>query len=483
MTPFAVHRIDNPTAALIVLIVEVLLFSYFLVVNAVYLGTALVAFVRLPRLVRLLRADPLRDLTPASLPGVSVLVPAYNEERHILRTVESLLNQDYPNFEVIVVDDGSTDATVDVLIERYGLALSSEIHPIAIPAVPVRATYRSSSERRFRILVKDNGGKGDALNAGINVAGNRLIFACDGDSVYTKDALKKMVEPFVDDSKTVGVGSSIGVSNDCLLDYDPIVRKRLSKNWLVRFQVLDYLNAFLSSRVGWARCNALTIVSGASGLWRKDVLIEAGGFRTDTKWEDLEMTIRVHHMLRKKRRAYRIRYTPFSICWTDVPDRVTSLWNQRVGWHRHVSECMSLHRRLLFSRYAGVVGWVMLPYLMLAEWLSPLVVLFGLLFGLVAAYFGFLGYFSQVVLFALVLALGVLTSCCALLLDELTFDTYPLPDALRLLLCTFFVVLGFRPLVTLANLAGFWRWATRAPIGGHRDIVGPGSPPYDPLRS
>jgi len=125
----------------------------------------------------------------------------------------------------------------------------------------------------------------------------------------------------------------------------------------------------------------------------------------------------------------------------------------------------------------------MLPYLMLAEWLSPLVVLFGLLFGLVAAYFGFLGYFSQVVLFALVLALGVLTSCCALLLDELTFDTYPLPDALRLLLCTFFVVLGFRPLVTLANLAGFWRWATRAPIGGHRDIVGPGSPPYDPLRS
>jgi cellulose synthase/poly-beta-1,6-N-acetylglucosamine synthase-like glycosyltransferase len=483
VTPFAVHRIDNPTTALIVLIVEVVLFSYFLLVNAIYLGTALVAFARLPRLVRLLRADPLRDRTSASLPPVSVLVPAYNEEPHIVRTVESLLDQDYPNFEVIVVDDGSTDATLAVLTQRFGLALSPETHPIAILGVPVRATYRSSPERRLRIVVKDNGGKGDALNAGINVANYQLILACDGDSVYTRDALKKMVEPFATDSRTVAVGSSIGVSNDCALSHGPVVRKRLSKNWIVRFQVLDYFNAFLSSRVGWVHCNALTIVSGASGLWHKDVLIEAGGYRTDTKWEDFEMTMRVHHMLRKKRRSYRIRYTPFSICWTEVPDSVTSLWNQRVGWHRHVSECMSLHRRLLFSRHAGVVGWAMFPYLLLAEWLSPLVVLFGILFGLVAAYLGFLGYFSQVVLLALVLALAVFTSCCALLLDELTFDTYRLPDVLRLLLCSVFGVFGFRQLVTLANLAGFWRWAAGAPIRGRRDIAGPGSPPYDPLRS
>lgn len=194
------------------------------------------------------------------------------------------------------------------------------------------------------------------------------------------------------------------------------------------------------------------------------------------------MTIRVHHMLRKKRRPYRIRYTPFSICWTDVPDSVMSLWNQRTGWHRHVSESMSLHRRVLFSRHSGVVGWVMFKCFILAEWLSPLILLFGLLFGAVAAYFGFLAYFSQLVLLALVAALAVFTSNCGLLLDELTFDTYQLGEVLRLLLGGVIGVLGFRPLVTVANLVGFWQWVTATPIRGRHDIARPRTPPYDPLR-
>jgi len=479
--PLAEHRVVDPTVALSILILELILFAYFLFTNAIYIGTSIVALSRLPRFMKLRSADPIRaSYSPFELP-VSVLVPAYNESEGIVQTVESLLHLEYSEYEIIVINDGSSDETLQLLIDRFELVRFPQVPRVAIPTQEIRGFYQSKLRANLRVVDKKNGGKGDALNAGINVSRYPLVFACDGDSYYSRDALQCMIEPYLSDPKTVVVGASIGISNDCEFSDGRLVKRRLSKRWIVRFQVLEYLRAYLGSRLGWAPFNGVSIVSGACGLWRKSVLIEVGGYRTDTIWEDFEMTLRVHHYLRKHKRPYVVAFTPFSVCWTQVPDTAVALWHQRVGWHRHISECMWLHRGLLFSGYGGSIAWLGLPYLWLCEWLAPYLVLFGVLFGVLAAVTGVLAWHAQVVLLALVLSLAVLTSVCAVLLDELSFVTYSDAEMATLIFATVLEVFGFRQLVTAANAVGLWQWLRRDPIRKRRNVVSLRSGPYDPF--
>jgi cellulose synthase/poly-beta-1,6-N-acetylglucosamine synthase-like glycosyltransferase len=458
--------VHNPAVATVVLWLEVLLFLYFLITNAFYILTSLIAIVQMPFFVKLHRADPVRYVySPYELP-VSVLVPAYNEEEGIVDTLRSLLAQKYSEHEVIVINDGSTDATLALLRAEFALQEFPEAYRVRLETQPITAIYQSMTYPNLRVIDKKNGGKADALNAGINGARYPLVFACDGDSYYAPDAIQCLAEAFVKDPSTVVSSGSIGVSNACEFKDGQIVRRRLSPRWIVRFQVLEYMRAFLSSRLGWSPLNALCIVSGACGLFKKEILIEAGGYRTDTIWEDMEITLRVHHLMRKKHRRYRVAYTPFIVCWTRVPDTLGALWNQRVTWHRHISECMTIHRGLFMSGFAGTVGWLAFPYMVIGEWISPFMVAFGVAFGVAAAYLGFLSYYSQIVLLGLVFALGLAICMAAIFLDELSFNTYSATDLITLLfasLCEFF---GFRQFVTLANFAGLWAWLVGKPLRG-----------------
>ena len=480
--PFAPHAIHSPTVAAVVFVIEVLLFLYFLITNGFYVATSLIAILQMPRFVKLHRAEPITfEYSTFELP-VSILVPAYNEAEGIVDTVRSLLDQRYSEFEVVVVNDGSTDETLEILKSAFALEAFPEAYRVRLATEAIRGIYQSMSHANLRVIDKANGGKADALNAGINGARYPLVFACDGDSYYSRDAVQCLAEAFVKDPLTVVSGASIGVSNDCVFEDGHIVKRRLSRGWIVRFQVLEYMRAFLSSRLGWAPLNSLCIVSGACGLYKKELLIEAGGYRTDTIWEDLEMTLRVHHLMRKTRRPYRIAFTPFIVCWTRVPDTFGALFDQRITWQRHVSECMTIHRGLLMSRATGTVGWLGFPYMVIGEWISPFMVFFGLVFGLVAAYLGFLSYYSQVVLLGLVFAMGLAICTAAILLDELSFNTYSPTELLTLLLASVLEFFGFRQFVTIANFVGLWAWLVGRPMRGRAAAPGWKLPPYKPYR-
>lgn len=479
MTPFSPHPIHSRTEFDVVILIELAFFLYFLFTNAFYILTVLIALFTLPRFVKLHRADPIHYVYSAFELPVSVIIPAYNESESIIDTVNSLLEQKYSQHEVIVVNDGSIDRTLDILREHWSLELFPEAYRVQLATKEIRGIYQSRTHAHLRVIDKANGGKADALNAGINAARYPIVFACDGDSYYTPDALACLVEPMVKDPRTVVSGGAIGVSNECIFKEGQIVRRRLSKSWIVRFQVLEYMRAFLSSRLGWAPLNALCIVSGACGLFRKSVLVDAGGYRTDTVWEDMEMTMRVHHLMRSRRTPYRIAFTPFIVCWTRVPDTLSALWQQRISWHRHVGECMAIHRGMLMGRF-GTVGWLAFPYFVLAEWISPIMALSGLIFGFIAAYFGFLSYYSQVVLLGLVFALALAVCIAAIVLDELSFNTYSAGDLLILLLASALEFFGFRQFCMIANFVGGWAWFAGWPIRGHSSIPGWRFPPYKP---
>ena len=441
--------------------VEVTFFAYFVVCNLIYAFTTVVAFVRLPSLIRLRRVDPGPRAGTALDPPVSVVIAAFNEEEFIVSTVRSLLALDYPTFEVIVVNDGSTDATLELLAREFELEPSPAAPEVSVPTSEVRGIYRSFTNPPFTVVDKVNGGKADALNVGLNVSCYPLVFAGDADSIYDPATLQLMVEPLLRDARTVGVGSAIAVAGNSGEQDRDTSPDGLPRGLLARFQVLEHLRTFPAARMGWAPFNALALVSGASGLWRKNVLVEAGGYRTDTIWEDMEITMRVHSLMRSRRVPYRIAFVPYPVCHTHIPDTVRSLFRQRKGWSRHVAECVTIHRRLLGR---GVVELAALPYLIVFEWLAPAFVAFGLVFVALGLAIGFLNLYAQVVLLTLVLILAILMSLMSVLLDQVSYNVYGGRLGWRFFGALVLENLGYRQLVGLAGMAGMWAWFWRRPV-------------------
>ncbi|MGD0967376.1 MAG: glycosyltransferase [Candidatus Aquilonibacter sp.] len=453
--------------------IEFCLFAYFVLININYLFTGTIALLRLPWIAKLHLADPVRRSNSTLDQPVTLVVPAFNEERCIIGSLRSMLALAYANFEIIVVNDGSTDASLQALDDAFELEPYGGVYRPTLDTQEVREIYQSAIYPELRVIDKANGGKGDALNAGINLARYPLIFSVDADSSYHRQALQWMVEPFQRDPRMVVVGGTIGVG-DCTdnVDADRDFEHHLPKTLIKRFQVLEYLRAFLATRMGFAPLNALGIVSGACGLWRKDILLACGGFRTDTIWEDMEMTMRIHNYCISTGRPYRVGFTPYPVCWTDVPATAGSLYRQRKGWHRHLSECVSIHRRLLFGS-RSFFSWITMPYFVFFEWLAPLIVLFGIAFAIVSASLGFLDVLGQLWLLALVLMLGILGSIASILLDYISFAAYRLSDLWSLLFAATLENFGYRQFVMLANLSGFGAWLFRRPINGDSKHPGP----------
>jgi cellulose synthase/poly-beta-1,6-N-acetylglucosamine synthase-like glycosyltransferase len=456
----------------VLIAIEAFLACYFVVINSYYLFTGTVALLRLPWYVKLHLADPVRRSTSTLDQPVSILVPAYNESEIIVESLRSMLALDYVNFEIVVINDGSTDNTLEVLDEAFELEPYEGIYRVEIPSQEVREIYQSVLHPELKVIDKANGGKGDGLNAGLNLARFPLIFSTDADSYYQRETLQWMTEPFQKDRRTVAVGGSIAVTSSTVLaDPDKPFVPHLPKSMLARFQVLEYLRAFLATRMGYAPFNALGIISGACGLWRRDMIIACGGFRTDTIWEDMEMTMRLHNYCISTGRPYRIAFTPYPVCWTDVPGTLKVLYNQRKGWHRHLSECMAIHRRLLFGQ-GGFFSWVTMPYFVFFEWLAPIVVTLGVSYMVAGAIMGFLDFPSQLWLLGLVFVLALLGSFTSILLDEISYTAYRLSDVWVLFVAALLENFGYRQFVMFASLSGFLAWLFQRPIRGNNKYPG-----------
>ncbi|MHB0852953.1 glycosyltransferase family 2 protein [Stutzerimonas nitrititolerans] len=395
-------------------------------------------------------------------PPVSILMPAFNEEATIRTSVRSMLQLQYPEFEVLVINDGSKDRTLEVLIEEFALVLHPEPVRQSVAHKPIEAIYRSQRYVNLRVIDKTNGGKADALNAGINVARHGLFCGVDADSILQRDSLLRVVQPFLEDERTIAAGGTVRIANGSHVRGGFLIQAGLPKSWLARFQIVEYLRAFLFGRLGWSPLNAVLIISGAFGLFDREKVITVGGYRTDTVGEDMELVVRLHRYHRQHRLAYRIRYLPDPICWTECPQDLGTLGRQRSRWQRGLAESLGRHSRLAFSRRGGTPGWLAWPFMTLFEWLGPLIELAGYCFMLGGFALGVVS-LSALTLFLLVaVGMGILLSVNGLLLETLSFRVYTRRrDMLQLFLMAVLENLGYRQLNTLWRCRGLWQWFSR----------------------
>jgi cellulose synthase/poly-beta-1,6-N-acetylglucosamine synthase-like glycosyltransferase len=433
---------------------------YFAVINVAYLGLNLLAFVSVSRFMQRRALEHLpRSFSGLETP-VSLIVPAYNEAVTIVSSVRSLLQLHYPQFEIVVVNDGSRDGTLAELQRAFSLVLVPEAFRIRLRTMPVRAVYRSRTHPELRVIDKENGGKADALNAGINGARYPLFCALDADSILQRDSLQRVVLPFLEDPTTVASGGVVRLANGCEVSDGFIVRPGVPRNPLALVQVVEYLRAFLFGRLGWSPLNAVLVISGAFGLFDKETVIVAGGYRTDTVGEDMDLVVRLHRMLRRDGRPYRIAFVPDPVCWTEAPERWRVLRSQRIRWQRGLSESLAGNSDLLFGRWGGIPGWIAMPFAWIFEWASPLVEVSGYVFFGIGLLLGIVSVEFAVAFLLMAVGLGMLLSAMALLLDELSFHTYPrVTDLLLLFAAVVIENLGYRQAIAWWRLRGLLQWA------------------------
>jgi cellulose synthase/poly-beta-1,6-N-acetylglucosamine synthase-like glycosyltransferase len=432
---------------------------YFIALNGVYLLLNVLAALNLRRINQLREINELPHAQTTLDPPISVLVPAYNEEATIAATVRSVLQLTYPELEVIVINDGSRDGTLAVLQREFALLPFPEAYRVQLDTAAVRGIYRSTLHPQLRVIDKDNGGKADSLNAGINAARYPLFCGVDADSVLQRDSLQQVVQPFLRDPQMIATGGTVRIANGCEVKDGYLTRVDLPRNPLARFQVVEYLRAFLFGRLGWSSLNALLIISGAFGLFRKEAVIEAGGYRRDTIGEDMELIVRLHRHMRARQRPYRIEFVPDPVCWTEAPEDLRTLRNQRVRWQRGLLESLNSHWPLMFSPRGGWPGWVAYPYMLLFEALGPVFEFGGYVWFLYAYLSGLILWEAFAVFLFVAIGMGILFSASGLLLEELSFHLYRRKRHLAVLaLYVFLENVGYRQLNTWWRLVGLVQW-------------------------
>ena len=396
----------------------------------------------------------LRDLLERDIyKPVSILVPAYDEEVSVVDSVSAVLALQFPEFEVIVISDGSTDETMPRLIEAFALVEQPWDVRSDLKTAPIRSTYRSLTNPNLVVVDKENGGKADALNAGLNLARYPLFAAVDADSMLDAEAILRATRLFVEDEDLVAVGGTIRPLNAAVVEDGKVTEVVLPKKWIERFQVLEYARAFFTGRAGWSHFKSLLIISGAFGLFRRTAVLEAGGFLVGTVSEDMELVVRLHKHFRKQGKPYSIRFTPDPICWTEVPSDLSTLRKQRNRWHRGLCETLWKHKDMLFNPRYGRLGMVAVPYYWFFEALAPLVELSGYVIVVVGMFTGFLSPRFAVLFLILAVLYGMLLSQLAAGIETFLSNRYPrMRDRALIFLAAFLEFLGYRQLLAFERV-------------------------------
>ncbi len=391
-------------------------------------------------------------------PPVSVLLPAFNESAAIIESVASLLGLRYPEFEVIVINDGSKDDTLQQVVEAYGLEPLDRDPPNTLETQPIRGIYQSRAYPELIVIDKENGGKADSLNAGINAARYPLVCGIDADSILEPDALLRVIEPFVlRPDLVIATGGIVRIANGSEFARGTLVKAGMPKKFIPGFQIVEYLRGFLVGRCSWSRLNALLIVSGAFGVFRKDIVVEVGGY-AHTIGEDAELVVRMQRVMIEQKRDYRVEFVPDAVCWTEAPETLAVLRRQRTRWQRGLYDTLSRHRTMLFNPRYGTLGTLALPYFMLFELLGPAMELLAVILTIAMWAGGMLNTGLLPFMLLIMMGLGLVLSISSLVLEETVFHKYPKwTHVLRFVMLSIVETIGYRQMNSWWRIQGLWQ--------------------------
>jgi len=446
-------------------------FNYYLVyysitINCIYLLLLIMSFYQVNRQFKKWNMKPQTMLFKnRMLPSISIIAPAFNEELTIIENVNSLLNLEYPEYELIVVNDGSNDSTLDTLITYFDLKRVDITYESKLMTKQVLGIYLNPSIPKLAVVDKMNGGKADSLNAGINYSKKEYFCGIDADSVLERDALLKLSSLTMDQSmETPALGGNVYPINGCIVEKGYVSEKHIPKKSLARFQNIEYIRAFMSGRLGWASINSLLIISGAFGLFRKERIIGIGGYLTksgkyekDTVGEDMELVVRIRRLMRELKLSFKICYAFNANCWTEVPEDRKSLRKQRYRWHRGLIEILVFHRKMLFNPRYGRTGIIAIPYFFLFEMIGPILEMEGYLMVIAAILLGIINQQIALLLFISSILLGTLISIASLVIAEKDVVHFRMREICLLIFYAFIENFGPRQIISLWRVGGYFK--------------------------
>lgn len=377
-------------------------------------------------------------VTSPIAPGVSILAPAYNEGQSIVQNAQSLLSLHYGKFEVILINDGSKDDTLEKLIKHFELERTNYAYYPEIETKPVRGIYRSTnmSYRRLTVIDKENGGKADALNTGINVANLEILACIDVDCILSSESISRMIRPFMEETnrKVIAVGGVIGIANNCDVQDGTVTKYRVPNSQLGKFQVIEYFRAFLMGRMAWSRVNGLMLISGAFGFFRKDLVRKVGGYFPKTVGEDMELIVRMRRYMEENKMPYKVGFVPDPLCWTEVPESDEVLSRQRNRWMRGTIETLQLHQAMKLNPKYGRLGMISYPFWSVFEKSAPILETLGIIYTLILLMVGDFSAVYFLSLLVMMYLLSLLVSSFSLLYEQIAFNNYKDKKDLRRLI-------------------------------------------------
>ena len=426
---------------------------YFLIIAAIYIFLNILALFRITSYKKSFEhIDFEKIFRIGNHIPVSLIIPAYNESTGIVQSIKSLLSLQYPEYQLIVINDGSTDNTLDLIIENFGFKKVFFIPYYFIKCEKINGVYLSSKYPNMVLIDKENGGKADAQNAGINIAKHPLITIIDADSILERDCLLKITRPFLQDKNVVAVGGTIRIANGCTIKKGFIEKIGLSKSWFARLQVVEYLRAFLFGRTGWDVINGTMIISGAFGCFKRKALIKVGGYKAGSLGEDMELVLKMHKKLRKEDPQTKIRFISDPVCWTETPETYKVLKSQRERWQKGTLENVLRYKWMFFNFRYGVMGLFAFPYYVLFETIGPVVEFTGYIVFIISVILNIVVFKFVIAFLSAAILYGTILSTMSVILEELSFRKYPKVKELLILVFTGFIEnLGYRQLNT------YWR--------------------------
>ncbi|CAN5238530.1 glycosyltransferase [soil metagenome] len=405
-----------------------------------------------------------KDIVSATdIPSVTLIAPAYNEGLTIVENVRSLLAIQYPFYELIIVNDGSKDNSMALMIEKFELEPFDATFIIQpLPTATVNKIYRSkrSQYKQLTVIDKNNGGKADALNAGINFANTELVLCTDADCIIEQDALIKMVRPYLEEGREeiVACGAAIGIANDSVVRNGVLKELLLPKNLIPTIQVVEYIRNFLIGRMGWGEVNGLMLVSGAFGMYPRTRMIEVGGFNHKTVGEDLELCFRLRIHMENLKKPYKIVYIPETLCWTEAPTDVNILVKQRERWARGLWETLVIHKNLFMNPKYRNMGIFFFPYWCIFEFGAPIVEFMGLIFFIIFWYLGLISINTALLLFMVIYLIGCIFSTISIFMYIKNFRHYCTPAQItELLLAAYLEPFVYHPVLLFGQMKGYYK--------------------------